>query len=546
VVLDLQNDGGEFNLVGGTVVDEEKVQFPVKVLADDDQVFLVSMASKTDKLDSDSERADGKKYPNLTTGGIEKFGAQYEILVERHTLTRESDLPAGSTESTMTLDWRKPLETADQRSIFVSGMAVIDGGDALVVVGSTQGAEKGADFDGIMAKVSTGTGSFASEGDEARSVAYFSSVSGANDWILNVCPDVDDDKYFYVTGATGGQMDDSVNKSDSDVTVHAVVSKIHTDTLDIVWTTQYEVTHASGVTDKEAASVALGCAMVPNKGYLYVAGDVENGAILEGATESAGGDDIFVAMIDTNTGKKIWTEQVGSIGDDRIARGGGIIADANGNAVVFGDTTGNFLRMRDTRSSQTSDIFLMTFNQADGSHEIPMSKQIQNKKNTSVRSNPAPQEWFGSSYQKDPKFVGIVAGFIISALVLTVASCVLYHRTRARHELAKQNAIFTYLHQFSAEDIDLRKSPPGGWHGTYLNKLAHGVNTRATMPETPYKDEHLDEDEDVLFESARMLSSTNVTDSLFMDTSSTPNLGGYSDYADADENPLRTRNQNVV
>ena len=57
------------------------------------------------------------------------------------------------------------------------------------------------------------------------------------------------------------------------------------------------MTHASGSTGKEAAAVALGCAMVPDQNLLYVAGDVENGAVLEGATESAGADDIFVAIL---------------------------------------------------------------------------------------------------------------------------------------------------------------------------------------------------------------------------------------------------------
>ena len=538
MVLNLQNNGGFFDLVGGAVVDEDNVQFPVKVLSSGDEVFLVSMASKTDQFKSDSEKSDGRKYPNLTTGGIRKFDAQYEILVEKHTLTRENDLSPGSSESTMRLDWRKPLETAEQRSIFVSGMSMIDNGEALIVVGSTQGAEEDDDFDGIMAKISANDGSFASEGNGSRSVAYFSSVSGANDWLLSVCPDPDDSRYFYVTGATGGRMDDSVNKSDVDVTVHAVISKIQADTLNIVWSTQYGVTHASGVTDEEAASVALGCAKIPGQDYIYVAGDVENGAILEGAPQSAGGDDIFVAMLDSKSGEKLWTKQVGSSGDDRIARGGGIIADADGNAVVYGDTTGSFLRMRERGSSYTSDLFFMTFNQEDGSHEESMSKLKPNKKNQSTKANPAPSEWFGTDYKMDATFIGMVAGVVVSALVLMVSCCVLYRRTRARRELAKQNAIFTYLQQFSVEDIDLRKSPPGGWHGTYLNKLAHGVNTKASMPETPYRDE--DDDEDVLFETAKMLSP-NVTNSLFMDSS--PTLGGYSDYADNEENPLTTRNK---
>eukprot|EP00547_Thalassionema_nitzschioides_P001994 CAMPEP_0194204432 /NCGR_PEP_ID=MMETSP0156-20130528/3952_1 /TAXON_ID=33649 /ORGANISM="Thalassionema nitzschioides, Strain L26-B" /LENGTH=70 /DNA_ID=CAMNT_0038930441 /DNA_START=538 /DNA_END=750 /DNA_ORIENTATION=+ len=61
------------------------------------------------------------------------------------------------------------------------------------------------------------------------------------------------------------------------------------------------------------------------------------------------------------------------------------------------------------------------------------------------------------------------------------------------------------------------------------------------MPETPYRDEHLDKGEEVLFKTAKMVSP-NFTDSLFMDTASTPNFGGYSDYSDADDNPLQTRN----
>lgn len=246
-------------------------------------------------------------------------------------------------------------------------------------------------------------------------------------------------------------------------------------------------------------------------------------------------------MIDTENGEKIWVKQVGSSGDDRIARGGGIAVDADGNAVVFGDTNGSMHRIQD--SSKNSDLFLMVFEQDDGSHGNTMSKLSATKKNTSVRANPAPTEWFGTNYKKDPKIVGMIAGVIVSALVLMVSCGILYRRTRARHELAKQNAIFTYLQQFPVEDIDLRKSPPGGWHGTYLNKLAHGVNTRASMPEQPYRDE---EDDDILFESAKILQSS-VQDSLFMDTGSPPTLGGlggFGDYSDAEDSFLKPRKKN--
>jgi len=539
IVLDLANNGGTYELVGGTVVNDEKVQYPVQVITNNnEQVFVLSMASRDDKVSADFEKADNKKFPNFTTGGIEKYGSQYEILIERHTMNRADDMPPGSTDSTMTLDWRKPLETADQKSIYVSGMALIDNGNSLVVVGSTKASSGDGDFDGIMAKVTTENGSFASEGDESRTVAYFSSVGGKDDWILNICTDSDDDNFFYIVGATGDEMDVSVNKSDEDVTVHAIVSKITTDTLEILWSTQFAVSDSSGSTKKEAASVALGCAVIPGQGRIYVAGDVENGAILEGSTKSAGGDDIFVAMLETGNGDKIWTKQVGSNGDDRIARGGGIASDANGNAVVYGDTTGDFHRTRNNPdpSKQYSDFFLMIFNQEDGAHKPSLSEQSSNPNDISDESVSAPSEWFGpngssdnTAMYKDPKFVTFIVSALVLLLLIIICVFLMRYRMRRRSEINKKKSIFTYLQQFSVEDIDLRKSPPGGWHGTYLNQLSHGVNTAAQITESSYKDEEDEDEDEVLFESAKMVHSSSVVDdSLFIDNDE-------SDYAIGNE-----------
>ena len=244
------------------------------------------------------------------------------------------------------------------------------------------------------------------------------------------------------------------------------------------------MTHSYGSTEKEAASVALGCAVIPWQGRIYIARDVENGAILEGFTESAGGDDIFVAMLQTDSGNKIWTKQVGSNGDDRIARGGGIASDTNGNAVVFGDTNGDFHRIRDT-PYEHSDIFLMVFNQENGASQPSLRKQSSNPNDNADDSASAPSEWFGPSVQSDtaPKLLySIISASVILFLALFICCCIRY-RTKKRSEINKKNSIFTYLQQFAVEDIDLRKSPPGGWHGTYLNKLSHGVNTAAVVVE---------------------------------------------------------------
>jgi len=541
MVLDLANREGKYELVGGAAVDEEKVQYPIKVITDNDKVFVVSMASMSDELRPEAQKASGKKFPNFTTGGITKFGSQYEILLERHTINRVDDIDKVPPKSvTMGLDWRKPLQTSDKKTIFVSGMAVIEEGKAMVVVGSTHGPEFGDHFDGIMAKISTNDGSFALEGEEARSVAYFSSLAGNDDWIMNICSDPDDDRYFYITGATGGQMDDSVNKGKDDLTVHAVVSMIQADTLKIIWTTQFGVTHASGTTNRQAASVALGCAKVRGKGHLYVAGDVENGAILNDAkTESAGGDDIFVAMLNATNGEKVWIEQAGSSGDDRIARGGGIAVDSNGNAVVYGDTTGDFHRNRGDDSSHTSDLFLMIFDHDDGAHQASVSNQSTDKtnnRNNPVDSDSTPSEWFVPNNKSKAKIIGIII-VVLFSLVLSICTAFLIgRRSTKRKDVIKKNSIFTYLQKFNVEDVDLRKSPAGGWHGTYLNKLAFGVNTNANLSHAPFRDEELDDDEDQkLFESADLVHSKVKKGSLFSNGSAPGFSGSYRDGDDEDE-----------
>lgn len=515
IILDLSNERGKYELLGGSAIDANQVQFPIEILTNEEKVFVVSMTSGDTKVTADFETVENDEYPNFTTGGVEKYGSRYSILVERHSITRGEDSNAEVLDTTMTLDWRVPFETADTNAIYVSGMVLADGGDTLVIVGSTLSVGGGTDLDGIMAKVGTADGSFFAENDGARSVAYFSSLSGLDDWILNACPDPDDVNAFYIVGATQGTFDAAVDKSAGDPTVHAVVAKIQTDTLAILWSKQFSVSQAS-TSSTPGAAMALGCAVIPGRSRIYVAGNVEGGAVIDNPSDSqksAGKDDIFVSLLETNDGSVVWMKQVGSNGDDRLARGGCVIADENGNAVIFGDTTGDLFRStsKDPNPSY-SDLFLMVFNQGDGGHIRPGSG------------------WYGSqdpppSYS-DPSYLAF--GITVIVLLVVFIFCVLLVRRRRRKRAESQkSSIFAYLQQFDVEDIDLRKSPPGGWHGTYLNKLAYGINKAEIDGRLPQSDGV------TLFETAPLTHSSIVKDSLFMDNMSSPSLGnraGKDDY----------------
>lgn len=526
VALDLATIDSKFQLQGGALMDQNMVQFPVAVEANQDGVvWIVSMISNDAKVSASDDKTSTIEYPNLTAGGIHKYGSKFRIAIERYELIRAGSADADSIlQTTLQQTWWKPFETADQESIFLSDMIQVKGSGTLVVVGSTRGAKSGADMDGIMAKIDPQDGKFQSEGKGSRSVGYFASVSGRDDWILGACADPDDDNYFYVVGATQGKMDSDMERNKKDVTVHAVVAKMHVESLSAVWTKQFSVTHADGTDSLGAATSFFGCDVINGAGFLYVAGNVENGATIDYESQtSAGRDDIVVAKLSTSDGNVAWLKQVGSNGDDRVAFSGGVKVDANGNAVVFGDTNGSFFRDRtlDGPTEHYADLFVLIFHQDDGSHMEPLVAPPIDMlpPDTSV-----PEEWYPNGVTTDRSTVKTMSFGIIALLLLVVVSfCFCFSRRQVRKRAeAHKMSIFAYLQQFDVEDIDLRKSPPGGWHGTHLNKLAYGIN-KAEMggPSRMYESGLVNEP----YKTAPLTHSSVVRDSLFMDTASTPSLG---------------------
>ena len=82
-------------------------------------------------------------------------------------------------------------------------------------------------------------------------------------------------------------------------------------------------------------------------GVVYVAGEVEDDAgivndyqTLESQGGGGGGSDIWVAQLNGERGDVNWVQQIGTKGDDHLARYGGITANSDSDAIVFGDTTG--------------------------------------------------------------------------------------------------------------------------------------------------------------------------------------------------------------
>jgi hypothetical protein len=176
MILDVSNQGGNYVLLGGAAADESEVQFPIQVLASGHQIFMVSMSSRDATVHPDLAKCD-MKYPDFDDRRFREiwFRIQYRCRTPYNQSWSVRRFPRSVGE------YHEPgLATANQQSVYVSGMTMIDSGDALVVVGKSQASVRVVPTT-TMAKVNVEDGTFEAENSSSRSVAYYSSGSDDDD-----------------------------------------------------------------------------------------------------------------------------------------------------------------------------------------------------------------------------------------------------------------------------------------------------------------------------------------------------------------------------
>ena len=330
--------------------------------SDGTTTYVASMVSQDGEFSQThlaNQAVNKEGFPNFTTGGHLKYGSSYSVAVDR--LTKDDHNNLIKSDSILTI---KPKD--DDGLLFLSGMEMV--GNSLIVVGSTTGnvdilgKSSSIDnlMDGFLVKIDTSTG--------FKQATRLNPFTDTNDWIMNICSQYEDQ--VYVVGAT------MVNENDS---VFAFVAKINMETMGPVWTQQLKV-------KGEGTASAFGCRVLPNhqEPWVYVAGLVKNGSVMDyHGTQSYGSDDVFVAQLNTSNGKIRWLKQLGSSGHESLARNGGISVDMDGNAILYGDTTGELYRSRSPQEEHASfekqqrfqsDLFVVTLNKSDGSYAITVEE----------------------------------------------------------------------------------------------------------------------------------------------------------------------------
>ena len=506
------------------------------------------------------------------------------MLVERIQIDESAQPKPNTLQETLTPTWRKIFGVAGgKESVFVTGLVQVSS-QLLIVVGSTRGvgeafggisssssSSSSTTMDGFMTKLNPNTGDYIAQQSNAVSSSSKFGSTTKDDWINKACTAPNDETHIYIVGATAGSLV-SGHAEPATGNLDAFVAKIDTVTLTAVWIQQFAAsppptstsTNTNTNTNTAASSAmafALDCAVTPDGTLLYVGGVVQDGAVMDNPSapqKSAGGDDIFLLQVTTDAGTLQWLKQVGTSGEDRMAHGKGVMVDKDGNAIVYGDTTGAFFRPRNADPTpDTTDLFLMTFAKYDGTYQLPTEYSgfentggtPQNSANDVTPANPTTDTTTGNTGtpQSPPpsttattastsKSSGKAKFAIFAVLCLLIVFAAIYFVSRARHEkevTTERAHVFAYLQAFDVEDVDLRHSATGGWHGTYMNKLSRGVNTADLDGSTDFgssggsgsssSDIHR-----FSFETAPLTHSSIVRDSLFMDVDSKPSLGGVS------------------
>jgi len=595
--------------------------YPLDVIHDSGRKFIYIAALTSTDAKVNEITGTNKDQPNWQEQHM--LGSGFDVTVIK------IHAPVGEKPSAV---WVKhfPLDTdanGETPPVFVAGMALQrDTNDVqhLLLAGSTRGsgeafgkvAPNSVDADGFVMQLALKDGSFIKhdrhKGQVYNYIDNLREGTASDDFIRGMCsinktgPNNKSDEFFVVGGTKGDMTTDDQGKqnvggnagyqfgagvekkySDSwnrEESLQPFLRKVGITDLKPVWTTQWAAmpmkTKTSGAKFPTNA-YAMDC-WVHHKEAVYVVGSVMNGdKMVQGNVEmiNQGGDDVWVAKVDIETGNVFWLTQLGSPDDEKLARHGSIAVNNEGNVIIYGDTNGSLYRPRGgDEDPNVSDTFLMTLDaktgavldkfylggtssasvassingvppvvsapQAPAPDDVPpaasdsddvASKPVTNDSNKDVNKE--------SSVKKEKSnTAGVVFAVLFAIAAVLAASYFLMTRQMKKRKAESQKAsIFSCLQQFDVEDIDLRRSPPGGWHGTYMNKLAYGHNNADDIPvESPTKGE-----------GAPLTHSSVANDALFMDDAAASSGTGYRDDAgkfsidDSDDVDVRLDNKIV-
>jgi len=274
-----------------TTTPQDKIQYPISVVSEGDDLYIVSLTSTDSGLSREAEQlkasgGSGDFSPNWIN--MQKYGKSLDMTVTKITLTEEviDGIPEG--DISFTTRWSKefPIDPDNDGSgtiprVYLGGAIVKRNLGYLAVAGSTRGIGKaygaavGNDEDGFIALLDLETGEFA-----GVSRSTIREGSGKDDVVLGICHDPNDDSSFYIVGGTKGVVGrrDTTPETPNG-SLEAFVRKVNADTLAEIWTVQWGAIHENVDSQAPTVAKALDCAVDSASGnVVYVGGIVDANA----------------------------------------------------------------------------------------------------------------------------------------------------------------------------------------------------------------------------------------------------------------------------
>lgn len=482
-----QTVGAVATLDGGRLINKNNVQYPIAVVASNTNNPTVSLVSlfteiKVDNVDFTqaypNAGSPNSPQPDLTTGGVFQYGSKYRLSTAQFSAialpnpTQESSTGRGL-EETLSEDWYEPAGVSTGDPIYASGSLLVNGADRLLVAGYTRassglnfapGATTAGDMNGFVATRFSNNGSYVDGVD----TVLVQSSDGGDDYLEGICQcEGAPSNSFYAVGYTNGTFQNAILKPTRSLITTAFLVKMDAITLQTIWVQQLAAPNLAA----EVRGIA--CTVSSDNEVVYVAGNIKGNASFDGQT-AWGGDDVFVAQYQTQNGAVNYIRQMGSPANDKLARGG-IVTDANGNALILANTEGDWFRTRSAEESANhppySDLVILSVSKSTGSFRYPGPLPTMPPAYAPGVNSAAPAS-------SSPRRMGLISVLVI--IIVAVGIFALVRMGRQPQELVEtdRTKVLSYLRDFDVEDIDLRHSATGGWHCTYASNPAEKEHYR--------------------------------------------------------------------
>ena len=480
-------------LLGGYVLESSPLVYPVAMTQnkrDPNELYVVSMHSDSNAVVLNPEYGsnpvvdnEGHDRADITLGGagssgskliggVPKYGTDFYVKVQQLTVTPYEKLmdveptPEENVKRTMTPGWGFGFKLNDANDVRPSTIVFVKGRtpneDLLLLGGTTRkdGPNGGEELDGFITRLNPPAPSPVEDQTFGTSVEIqdesdhqtkrIDSTTGRDETVTAICvPPPDRDgmavSHVYVVGSTSSDRGTQAQGRDPSL---AYILKMRLDDLSTIWKEHLPSIHPTGL---GGDVLGEGCAVSPDGSMVYLSGTIDGGSALNTGVPNmnispiGGKSDVFVVAYDVQFGNIQWAKQLGSVYEDKLARGGGVHADNEGNVIIMGNTRGGMQRPRPSdQNHMSSDVFIMSLSRADGEYVNAPYAGVTVSSSGGATSSASNTKETDVQWEDPPGGGGMSAGGKagISIIVLALAAGVLLilRRRTSRHRHSRFDA----------------------------------------------------------------------------------------------------------